>query len=239
MEPFHISTISIMPFGMVNSFVLASGPAVMLIDTGLPGSEARIEKGLARLGKGWGDVSLIVLTHAHIDHAGSAARIRALTGAPVLAHQEEVALCLGQAPVLRPTRLFGRLFQKTGLIQRPFDPIQPDIVMQGEAMELNDRGFAARILHTPGHTPGSVSVLFENGVVFAGDLAASGILLGGIALRSRPARPPFEESPADVAQSLDMLLDLGGHTFHLGHGGPLGRDTIAAHSRRLRALPRR
>ena len=48
--------------------------------------------------------------------------------------------------------------------------------------------------------------------------------LGGIALRSRPKQPPFEENSTQVARSLAALLDRGGQTFYLGHGGPLPGD---------------
>lgn len=56
---------------------------------------------------------------------------------------------------------------------------------------------------------------------------------GGIALRSRPKQPPFEENSTQVARSLAALLDRGGQTFYLGHGGPLPGDAIRAHMARL------
>lgn len=231
----HIDTIPILPFGMLNSFLIVHGCDAVLVDTGLPNSEAKIFRRLQTHGLGWSDVRLIVLTHAHIDHAGSAVAIRALTSAPILAHALEVPYCTGQPPSLAPTGPFGRLFYKTGAIQRPFAYFEPEDVMTGPEMSLEDRGLPFRIIHTPGHTPGSVSVVLDDDRVIAGDLAASGVLLGGIALRNRPKQPPFEENAQAVATSLEGLVQRGCRTFYLGHGGPLHADKISAHISTLKA----
>ena len=201
----------------------------MLVDTGLPGSERKIGRALRAHGLDWSDVALTILTHAHIDHAGAGARVRKLSKAPVFMHQHDLPYCEGHAPVLRPTGGFGRLFQKTGAIERPFTYFTPDQVVQSDDVALHAYGFSARIIATPGHTPGSQSVLFENGDVIAGDLAASGILLGGIMLRGRPKQPPFEEDTSQVIAALEHLLLLGATRFFLGHGGPLDAHAIAAH----------
>ncbi|MCZ4255111.1 MBL fold metallo-hydrolase [Sulfitobacter sp. G21635-S1] len=232
----QIETIPILPLGMLNSFLIIHGEDAILVDTGLPGSEAKIFKRLKKLGLSWLNVKLIVLTHAHIDHAGSAIGIKALTAAPICAHALEVPYCSGQPPRLAATGPFGRAFQKTGAIERPFSYFKPDEIMTAGEMGLEDRGFPLKIIHTPGHTPGSVSVLLEDGRVIAGDLAASGVLLGGILMRSKPKRPPFEEDQLAVAASLEHLLQRGCKTFYLGHGGPLSADRIKEHVSALRRV---
>ena len=229
-----VDTIPMLPFGMLNAFLVVQGRRAMLVDTGLPNAAPKVEKALHARGLDWSDLALTVLTHAHIDHAGSAVAVRRLSSAPLLAHADDIPLCQGQAPVLRPSGPFGRLFQKTGAIQQKFDYFSPDRIIQGADMDLSDYGFAARVLHTPGHTAGSVSVLLEDGRVIAGDLAASGILLGGIALRDRPKSPPFEEDIAGVIASLEHLLARGCRQFFLGHGGPLPAQAIAHHVTNLR-----
>lgn len=231
---FTIRTIPILPWGMLNAFLVTAPGGTILVDTGLPASTRAIARALQAEGLVWQDIKLIILTHGHIDHAGSAANIRRLTGAPVLYHAAETPYCMGEKPILRPTRLFGRLFRLTGAIERPFPPVTADILMEGRTFDLTTLGLDGTVLHTPGHTPGSVSLLLPSGCVLAGDLAASGILLGGIALRGRPERPPFEEDPQIVAGSLEELLSMGAVRFHLGHGGPLGAKAIANHVRRLK-----
>lgn len=231
-----IKTIPILPLGMLNAFLVIGPGGPVLVDTGLPGSVPAIGRVVRAAGLDWSDIKLIVLTHGHIDHAGSAVELRRLTGAPVLYHAAETPYCTGEKPLLRPTRLFGRLFRMTGAIERPFPPVSADILMQGQEFDLKTLGLEGTIRHTPGHTPGSVSLLLPSGDVLAGDLAASGILLGGIALRGRPERPPFEEDPHVTARSLDELLAMGAVRFHLGHGGPLGVQAITRHANRLKQL---
>jgi hydroxyacylglutathione hydrolase len=231
-----IKTIPILPFGMLNAFLVTGSGGPILVDSGLPGSAPAIGRVVSAAGLEWTDIKLIVLTHGHIDHAGAAAELRTLTGAPVLYHAAETRYCMGEKPVLRPTRLFGRLFRMTGAIERPFPPVSADILMKGKTLDLKTLGLTGTVLHTPGHTPGSISLLLPSGDVLAGDLAASGILLGGIALRDRPERPPFEEDPRLAALSLEELLSMGATRLHLGHGGPLGVQAIARHANRLQEL---
>ena len=231
-----ITTIPVLRFGMLNAFIVTGPGGTILVDTGLPDSVGRIGRALQGEGIGWSDIKLVVVTHGHIDHAGSAAKIRKLSGAPVLYHTAETPYCTGTKPTLRPTRLFGRLFRLTGVIERPFPPVEADIVMQGETFDLATLGLSGMVLHTPGHTSGSVSLLLPAGDALVGDLAASGILLGGIALRDRPERPPFEEDPHSAAGSLEKLLSMGAKRFYLGHGGPLEASAIGRHAKRLKKL---
>lgn len=229
-----VHPVAMLPFGMLNAFLVTHQGRAMLVDTGLPGARPRIERALRAQGMAWSDLALTVLTHAHIDHAGSAARVQASSPAPLILHRDEQGYARGERPVLRPSGPFGWLFQKTGAIERPFEPVTADRVMTGDTLDLGEYGFPARLVHTPGHTPGSVSVVLDGKRVIAGDLLASGILLGGIALRGRPKSPPFEEDMNAVAASLQRLLAMGCETFYLGHGGPLPATAVRRHIDRLR-----
>ncbi|GAB2183892.1 MBL fold metallo-hydrolase [Roseibium sp. LAB1] len=234
MSEIQIHSIPILPFGMVNAFLMTSAGGAVLVDTGLPGSERKIGKVLSKAGCSFADLKLIVVTHGHIDHAGSAARVRKLSGAPIVLHEGDLPYCQGKAPRLRPSGLFGHLFKITGAIERPFPTVEPDILLTADqTLDLSAYGLAGEILPTPGHTPGSLSVLLADGSVIAGDLAASGILLGGIALKGRPKPPPFEESQARVASSLKFLLSKGAKRFYLGHGGPLDARVIERYAGKL------
>ena len=234
MSEIQIHAIPILPFGMVNAFLLTSADGAVLVDTGLPGSEHKIERGLSKAGCSFADLKLIVVTHGHIDHAGSAARIRKLSGAPIVLHEGDLPYCQGRAPLLRPSGPFGRLFKMTGAIERPFAKVEPDILLSADqTLDLSAYGLAGEILPTPGHTPGSLSVLLADSTVIAGDLAASGILLGGIAFKGWPKPPPFEEDTIEVARSLKLLLLKGAKRFYLGHGGPLDARAIERYAGKL------
>lgn len=229
-----VEIIPMLPFGMLNAFLVIFKDKALLVDTGLPNSTKQIERALHKHNLGWTDIRLTVLTHAHIDHAGSAVKVRALTKSDILAHRDEIPYCMGTPPLIRTSGIFGRLFLKTGAINRPFDYFSPDRIMDGAELDLADYGFPVRLLLTPGHTPGSISVLLNDDQAIIGDLLASGILLGGIALRNTPKQPPFEEDTAKVVEALERLIALGTRTFYIGHGGPLTDIEVKHHITSLR-----
>lgn len=230
-----IIRIPILPLGMVNAFLVRSASACILVDTGLPGSEHKIERALRRNGLGWRDIRLIVITHAHVDHAGSAARLRELSGAPIVAHAGDLPHYRREVPMtFCPSGWFGRAFQRTGLMLEPYQPFTPDILLDGiTPLDLREFDIDGTLHPTPGHTQGSLSLTLANQHALVGDLLASGILLGGIIRTHRAKSPPFEDDPRQVAQQLQALLDGGMSIFHLGHGGPVAADEVGRHVQRL------
>ena len=231
----EIIRIPILPFGMVNAHLIRSEAACILIDAGIPGSERRIARVLARHGLSFRDIKLIIVTHAHTDHAGSAARLRALSGAPILAHAHDARFYSRETPMgFCPTGRVGRLFLKTPLPHQPYEGFEPDIMMtDGETVNLLNFGVDGIVRHTGGHTPGSIAVELPSQDVLVGDLVASGILIGGIALTGRPIRPPFEDDPHKVARELDRLVRRGARRFYMGHGGPLTEAEVNRHVQKL------
>ena len=227
-----IHTIPILPMGMLNAFLVIQPGGAMLVDTGLPPTVGRIAAALRRAGLGWHDLRAVILTHGHVDHAGGAAEVARLSGAPVVVQRAELPYLQGKPMRFRRTNLAGLILEKTGLITRPVPPFQPGRIVDGVG-DLGEFGLQGRLLHTPGHTPGSQSLLLDDGNVIAGDMAASGIFMGGIARLDRPMSPPFEEEPQAVSQSLRALVAAGGRQFFLGHGGPLPAEAILRHAERL------
>jgi glyoxylase-like metal-dependent hydrolase (beta-lactamase superfamily II) len=104
MPPIKIIRIPILPFGMVNAHLIISEAGCILVDAGIPGSEHKIERVLARYGLALHNIKLIIVTHAHPDHAGSAARLRELSDAPILAHRDDADFYSGRAPTDRLVR---------------------------------------------------------------------------------------------------------------------------------------
>ena len=234
-SPVQIIRIPILPFGMVNAHLIRNDHGCILVDAGLPRSEEKIQKALQSEGLSFKDIKLIVITHAHVDHAGSAASIRELSGAPIVAHAGDIKHYSREAPMtFCPTGWFGRAFFKTGLVLEPYSPFVPDILLSGtDTLDLEKYGFQGRVRPTPGHTAGSISVELSTQQALVGDLIASGILLGGIALKGRAMRPPYEDDPILVAEELRRLVDSGMTEFHLGHGGPLPAEEVLRHAAAL------
>ena len=238
MSPTQIIRIPILPLGMVNAHLIQSENGCVLIDAGIPGSERKIERALNQHGLSFKDIKLIVVTHAHTDHAGSAARLRQLSRAPILAHQDDADFYSRRKPMTYcPTSWVGKLFFKTPVPHEPYEGFEADILMKNsDAMTLEEFGVDGIVRHTAGHTPGSIAVELTSKDMLVGDLIASGILIGGIAFTGRAIRPPFEDDPHTVARELTRMLDSGAKRFYMGHGGPLEANEVMRHAQRLSAI---
>ena len=214
--------------GMVQAFLLR-GERAVLVDAGMPGSAERILRAAAAHGVGPRDISLILLTHSHQDHTGSAGELRERTGAPLAIHSLDArALRQGTAAAGQPTSLLPRLLASLSRgMQSP--ALEPDILLDGE-LDLSPYGVPGRAIPTPGHTPGSVSILLPHGEAILGDLAR-----GGMLFRRRPALPFFLDDREQWRQSLDLVLGWGRHTHWVSHGGPLTAEDL----RRLQQAPPR
>ncbi|MCZ8520233.1 MULTISPECIES: MBL fold metallo-hydrolase [Paenibacillus] len=231
--------IPILPMHMVNAHLLVGPDGCILVDAGLPGSEHKIERALAKERLTFKDIKLIVVTHAHVDHAGSAAILRERSGAPILAHEGDSKHFGRETPMtFCPTGWFGRLFIRTPLMFEPYIAFEPDILLTKHGdIDLGRYGIPGTVRHTPGHTAGSLSLELASNEALVGDLLASGILLGGIVRTKHAIRPPFEDDPHSVARELNRMLDSGIETFHMGHGGPLKAPEVKSHARSLLRLP--
>lgn len=164
------------PLGGVNAFLLDSREdGLTLIDTGMPGSAEKIQKAVRDAGKDPRALRRIILTHAHTDHSGSAADLQQRLGIPVWAHAEDALLVeegvAGRKPMyLSPGWINWLLYQL--LIKRASPAIAPvKIDRRLTDGELLPGGL--RVIHTPGHSAGHISLLVENeGVLIAGDICA-------------------------------------------------------------------
>ncbi|MFF2198597.1 MBL fold metallo-hydrolase [Streptomyces sp. NPDC058157] len=202
----------------INAYLLL-GRRPVVVDAGTPGSGRKILDAIAAHGVDPADLSLIVLTHGHIDHFGSAAELSRLTGAPVAGHVADLGpFRTGRVrePYL-PTGPMGRLMARNAKLHARAEPVEPEVLLRGET-DLSEFGIEARVMPTPGHTAGSVSVLTGQGDLVAGDLIA-GSFMGLVP--GRPADPPFHDDPVGNLASLRRMLDLGPARLHVGHGGPL------------------
>jgi len=234
----QIIRIPILPFGMVNAHLIRGVDGCVLVDAGIPGSELKIEKALARHGLLFKDIKLIVVTHAHVDHAGSAYTLRELSRAPIVAHADDAQHFGREVPMTYcPTGWVGRLFLKTPVPHEPYQGFVPDILLaKSDTLDLSRYGIPGTVGHTPGHTAGSISVELSSNDALVGDLVASGILLGGIIRTGRARRPPFEDDPRTVGLALQRLLDSGMERFYMGHGGPLAAGEVQRHVQILMAM---
>lgn len=213
-----IVTVDVAWFGFLHVYLLI-GERTVVVDAGYPRSPQRVVDALQRHGVAPSDVSLILLTHGHLDHLGGAAELRDRLDAPIALHRLDAEIArTGRDRPLHPTDLRGRLFLP--FMPRTIEPVEPDVIHDG-SLELAPFGVAGRTLHTPGHTPGSISVLLEEATI-GGDIASGGFLRG-----HSPREPYFADDRAELRRSLANLLSVAKGPVLVGHRGPLALEAMA------------
>lgn len=231
----RIVRIPILPLKIVNAYLLIGSNGCILIDAGLPGSVTKVEKVLAKKGLSFKDIRAIVITHAHVDHAGGAAELREKSRAPIIAHEDDLPYYKREMPMtFCPTGRVGRYFLRTPLPHQSYTAFEPDVLLsEGHSFDLSPFGVTGTVKHTPGHTKGSISVELGTKEALIGDLVASGILIGGVIRTRHAISPPFEDDSQAVREELLRLVDAGMDRFYMGHGGPLGACEVRRHAETL------
>lgn len=199
-----------------NVYLLVSSEVLTLVDSGMAGESAKIIDQLAQGGFTLSDLRQIFLTHAHGDHTGSAAELARLSGAEVLAHKDEVPY-IEQTVVPRSqvrrflTRLGGLLFKQPAC--------KVDVVLADGDMIPNSGGYIA--VHTPGHTPGSLSLYHPlRHILICGDaLFNRHPVTGKVGLQEPPAM--VTQDPSQAHASIEKLAKLEVEVLLCGHGKPI------------------
>lgn len=203
------------------------GGGAILVDAGIPGQGQAFARKLRNTPVAPADIKLIVLTHGHLDHAGSSVGIAALTGAAVAAHRADVDIATGSRVSLpTPRNAYASVMRSLVLVpSMPFfarqSPGRVDVIVEDDGLGLAEFGVGGRVVHTPGHTAGSLSVVLDNGDGFLGCMAHS-----GPPFRVRPDLPVYADDMAALLQSWDKVLAMGVKRVFPGHGRPFAVEEI-------------
>ena len=201
--------------GRCNCYLVGWKGRYLLVDTGRTGSWKKLAKGLSRLGVSENSSLCLALTHCHFDHAENAARVKRTCRAPILVHRSEADLLkTGENPDIRGTMPCTRgltwLLSKDGIAARiRYEPADGDVLVD-DTLPLEPYGIPGYLLHTPGHTPGSISAIIDDEIAIVGD-AMVGVFKNSVL-------PPFAVDVPLLVQSWKRLLDAGCKMFLPAHG---------------------
>jgi hydroxyacylglutathione hydrolase len=206
--------------GRNNSFLLTNETNSVLIDTGQTNNLKKISAQIKNLHVDRIDV--LILTHTHFDHVGNASIISRQYKAKIIVHQAEAALLMAGESRLSEGSIFITKFLVSLLGKKlqplfAYLPVQPDILVN-ERMTLNEFGFNAFVMHTPGHSPGSISVIIDNEIAIVGD-AMFGVFRNSVFL-------PFADDLKQMVISWGKLLETGCTSFLPGHGTENNRGLL-------------
>ncbi|MBI4285108.1 MAG: MBL fold metallo-hydrolase [Chloroflexi bacterium] len=212
--------------GGVNMLLIAADK-LTLIDTGFIGSSRTIVSFLRRLGRSPEEINLIILTHNHLDHIGGLTALRRLCPAKVAAHRQSIGDRDSQ--IAYPKYVLGLLRFPPFASVRPRFYLRPDdvdITLEGDEVLAPLGGL--QVIHTPGHTPGSISLYApQRKLLIAGDTINS---------RFRHLRIPPKSVSTNMAQlreSVRKLTHLDFAVLCCGHGRPITTDVPARMQRLL------
>ena len=178
-----------------NFWVVSAGRNRLLVDLGWPGKAAALFANLERMGVPLSEIRYGLATHYHIDHAGAAQDLKN-KGVPLLVMQEQEDAIPAMKQFIKPADNYTEI--------KTHDNV---VIPTGESREFLKRiGIDGEILHTPGHSDDSVTLVLDIGCAFTGDLTMESMVA--------------TEDPAEVARSWKMLRDRRVSTIYPGHGAP-------------------
>jgi hydroxyacylglutathione hydrolase len=210
--------ITVIGLDFVNAYLIKTKDGYVLIDTGLPNQWERLEKELESAGCLGGALKLIILTHGDWDHTGNASRLREKYNVRVAMHPSDVNQVENGVFLKRKVRpLFYRIFFTIMMLRRKlqknkisFPKFKPDILLS-DGQRLEEYGVTAEVIHIPGHTPGSIGVITDEGDLFAGDTFVN---------NKKPEDARIIENPGQLKTSLAALKKMKIKTVYPGHGKP-------------------
>jgi glyoxylase-like metal-dependent hydrolase (beta-lactamase superfamily II) len=206
--------------GFVNAFLVKTDEGFILIDSGVAQQWERLESELLQTGCLPDHLKLVIITHGDFDHTGNCAELKQKYGAKIAMHRADLEMARHGARTKRHGKglVSSLLLKLTGRMGGDFRTFEPDFLFD-DGQRLDEYGLAARVLHTPGHTKGSISILTNSGELFCGDT------LGNY---TKPDSAPFIENDEELHNSIALLKKTNAHIVYSGHGKPFPFEAVSS-----------
>ncbi|MGM0446563.1 MAG: MBL fold metallo-hydrolase [Bacillota bacterium] len=198
--------------GKSNAYLINTKKGFILVDTGIKNKLNEIEKTLKENNARLEDIILIIITHVHYDHVGTLSELKDKTNAKVLVHKKEKELLIdGKTNFPEGTMFLSKLISKMSNLfsKGKFKSVAPDIIIR-DTYDLNEYGVEGKIIHTPGHTKGSISVIINGKHIICGDTLFN--------ILPNTVYPPFANDKQQLLESWKIIKNYNCEKFYPGHG---------------------
>jgi hydroxyacylglutathione hydrolase len=207
--------------GRSNSFLVQSENNYLLVDTGRKNSWKELNRKLDHL-LGGSILSCLMLTHTHFDHVENALKIKERYNTRIIVHKTE-AKYLKRGSTTLPNGTNGAtgflvdVLGKRIQSRYGYEPLKHDILVDLK-YDLTPFGFKEYIIHTPGHSKGSMSMVVDHEIAIVGDTM--------FGVFGNSVYPPFADNPEIMIDSWGNLLSTGCSSFLPGHGKEISRELL-------------
>lgn len=215
--------------GITNNFLVKLQQGFLLVDTSYSFTYNRFLKELEKRKIALKEISYLILTHHHYDHAGFARKILAETQAKLIVHKNALSflkLGLHNQNGKHWNQFIDQLLVPIAKIRNhhypPLTVKKEDIIVQNDNNKiLSDLGLKGKIITTPGHSNDSISLIFDNGVAIVGDAAMNLFKFG-----KKQYQPFFIQNENEILKSWKKLIKVGAKTLFPSHGTPFSIERL-------------
>jgi hydroxyacylglutathione hydrolase len=203
------------PVGIDNCFLLR-GERTIFVDGGAWGGLPSFQNGLKKLNIDPKEIELIILTHGHWDHITCLSDIQRMTGAKIAIHgQDQFMVETGEPPFPAGVNAYGKVMSASAkaLLRQKLPKLKVDVVIEDGGMSLSEYGIPGRVVWTPGHSMGHVSIILDAGDAIIGDMAMNSWFL-----RLTPGLPVLADDIKLVVESWKKILPMGIKQVYPAHG---------------------
>jgi len=212
-----------------NSYILKCNNGYLLIDTSYHNKYNKFKRKIKKLGINLSQIKYCLLTHHHDDHTGFVAKLIKDNNVTLIVHENSIPFLRegssenSSKPINLCVKIIFTIFSLFHKFK--FSPITlrtKDIILKNDNNEILKKiGINGKIIHTPGHTNDSISVVLSDGNVIVGDIAMNFFNLCG-----SKHRPIYAQDTKKIYLSWNKLIEEGAKMIYPAHGQPFSADKL-------------